>query len=249
MTQTGAMFGTPQYLPPEYIQTQVVTPGMDVYQMGLILVELLTGRPVVNEDNPWQCAVKHVTREIDIPVELLDGVLGPIVRRALEYEPEDRYATAAQFGDALSEIDPALVGDIRSPDTPYRKIDNSSGQFVPIARPQDIVAAQDTAAMIHPPVAQTLGITGGLDSRGAPAPLTPQQIALNDNTETLVNWEDAQPGEESNKKLWLVLVLLLFLVIGAGVLVALFSPVSGDGSTGGAVGEETLIAEPTEAKA
>ncbi|AWV88465.1 serine/threonine protein kinase [Bradymonas sediminis] len=247
MTQTGAMFGTPQYLPPEYIQTQVVTPGMDVYQMGLILVELLTGRPVVNEDNPWQCAVKHVTREIDIPVELLDGVLGPILRRALEYEPEDRYATAAQFGDALSEIDPAQVGDVRSPNTPYRKIDNSSGQFVPIARPEDIVAAQDTAAMLQPPVAQTLGISGGLDSLGAPRP--PAHVAVNDNSETLVSWEDAEPDQGSNKKLWLVLILLLFLVIGAGVLVALFGPGSGDGATDSTVGEEKLIAEPTEAKA
>src|SRR5690554_935672 len=240
MTQTGAMFGTPQYLPPEYIQTQVVTPGMDVYQMGLILVEMLTGRSVVDEDNPWQCAVKHVTREFDIPVELLDGTLGPILRRALEYEPADRYKDAAQFGDALSTIDPTSIGDIRSPDTIYRKIDSASGQFVPSGAS---VGSQSTDAMSAPGYGDAPVLARGVGDLKTPPGQMQTQNPVDDKTETIEQWDS---GEEtsSNKKLPLILFLLVFLVLSTGIAVFVFSGDPAEIPAQGVSAEETATANP-----
>lgn len=148
MTQTGAVFGTPQYLPPEYLKSQIVTPAMDVYQMGLILVEILTGRNLIDADTLFQCVLKHVNREFSLPEELLDGPLGPVLRRALEFEHTERYPNASAFADALSRIDPSHIGDVRAPDTRYRKIDNTSGQFVPDASMSARFGQMDTAEML-----------------------------------------------------------------------------------------------------
>lgn len=243
MTQTGAMFGTPQYLPPEYIQTQVVTPSMDVYQMGLILVELLTGRSVVDEDNPWQCAVKHVTREFDIPVELLDGTLGPILRRALEYEPAERYKDAGQFSDALREVDPASIGDVRSPDTVYRKIDSASGQFVPNA---GAGAAQDTDALSAPGFGDSPALPRPAGNLKTPLGQMQTQSPADDQTETIEQWED-EAEKSSNRKLSIILLLLIGTLVSIGITVAVLSGDSSDVAPQNASAEVTAAAEPARA--
>lgn len=207
MTQTGAMFGTPQYLSPEYVQTQVVTPAMDVYQMGLILVEMLTGVQVVNEDNPWQCAVKHVTRDINMPVALLDGALGPIVKRALEYAAQDRYPTAAEFADELSKIDPAAVGDLSAPEQAWRKIDSTSGQFTPGWQSNPMGGSPNTDAMRATPPDEVpaarigLGPQVKLQTAMMPAPLDPL---------------DTEPTSSSRGRTMMFVVLLLLGAVGAG---------------------------------
>jgi len=126
MTQTGAMFGTPQYLSPEYVQTQTVGPQMDVYQMALVLVEMLTGRTVVDDENPWQCALKHATGDLAIPTIILDGPLGPVIAKALEFDPIERYPDALAFADALAKIDPTHIGDGRDPQGPRRVVETKS---------------------------------------------------------------------------------------------------------------------------
>ena len=118
MTKTGLMTGTPQYLSPEYVEEQKVGPAMDIYQMGLILVEALTGRPCVDDSSPFQAAFKHVQRDLDIPKQLLKGEFGDILDRALAYDPEDRYTRASDFADALAAIDPGSIPSIELSDAP-----------------------------------------------------------------------------------------------------------------------------------
>ncbi len=105
-TETGKVMGTPQYLAPEYIKSQHVSPALDVYQMGLILVEALTGTPVVADDAPWHCAVIHSNGDLDIPASLQQSPLGPILDRALALDPADRFKDAADFAAALSKLSP-----------------------------------------------------------------------------------------------------------------------------------------------
>ncbi len=131
LTQTGMMFGTPQYLPPEYIQNQTVSPAMDVYQMALVLVEMLTGHAVVDAETPWQCAMKHVMRSYSLPDPLLASPLGPVLIRALEADHEVRYPDAGAFVDALLKIDPATVPDVRGEDVRQRSFDVDSGEWKP----------------------------------------------------------------------------------------------------------------------
>ncbi len=105
LTKTGFLSGTPQYLPPEYIQAQTVSPQMDVYQMGLTLVEALCGQPAVADRKPFKAAMKHVEGDLDVPDELWASPIGPVLEQALAPEAADRFPTGREFADALSKVD------------------------------------------------------------------------------------------------------------------------------------------------
>ncbi len=105
VTQEGGFTGTPAYLAPEYIRTQSVTPALDVYQMGLILIEMLTGRPAVHSETSMGYLLAHCIEEIELPKALADTELGEICLRAVRKEPELRFGDAAQFRDALAAVE------------------------------------------------------------------------------------------------------------------------------------------------
>lgn len=109
LTKTGAFTGTPFYLPQEYLQDQEVRPQMDVYQMGLILIEALSGQRVIVADTAYQAAIKHIQRDFVIDAPLLEGVLGDVIERAIAYDPDDRFGDGGEFARALDEIDPEDV--------------------------------------------------------------------------------------------------------------------------------------------
>lgn len=117
LTRTGFMLGTPQYVAPEYVEEQSVSPALDVYQMALILVELLAGQAVVGDTNPWRCAMRHVGRELSVPGPLLDSPLGPVIEQGLALDPADRFADAGAFAEALEAVDvdkiPYLTEDVQ----------------------------------------------------------------------------------------------------------------------------------------
>ena len=113
ITQTGHFLGTPQYLAPEYVNEQVVSPALDVYQMGLILVELLTGEPLIQAPTMVKCVVKSSIAEFTVPDELLLSALGPVIQRALAFNHLERYVDAAEFARALSEVDLAGLNELK----------------------------------------------------------------------------------------------------------------------------------------
>lgn len=109
LTATGQILGTLQYLTPEYIGSQIVSPALDVYQMALILVELLSGERVIKTDNPFECLRIHTFGLLELPQYLLDSPLGPVLRKALDSEHERRYQDGSEFADALSKVDASVI--------------------------------------------------------------------------------------------------------------------------------------------
>ena len=100
---------TPAYVAPEYINGHVVTPAVDVYQMALVLVELLSGRPAVPSPNPMECIRAHRTGGLRIPDWLRDGHIGQILSSALALRQEDRIPDAAIFLRVLQQVDPGSI--------------------------------------------------------------------------------------------------------------------------------------------
>ncbi len=109
LTQSGRVYGTMRYMAPEYLRKQTVTPALDVYQMGLILVETLAGRPAIQADDHLVCITAHFLGELEIPESLLEGPLGPVLQKALAVGYEDRYDDAHAFRDALEAIDASSI--------------------------------------------------------------------------------------------------------------------------------------------
>ncbi len=101
-TEEGTYTGTPAYMPPEYIQRREVTSAYDVYQLGLIFIEAMTGQPVVVAGSPLAYLVAHIEGKHRIPEGFGDTALGATLLKAIAIEPANRYANAGEFFDAVS---------------------------------------------------------------------------------------------------------------------------------------------------
>ncbi len=101
LTPTGQKVGTPHYLSPEYFESGMVTPALDVYAMGLVLAEMISGSPVVQAENLYGYVIRHIRGELNFAPGLLSDPLMPVLRRATARNLEDRYPDAGAFLEGL----------------------------------------------------------------------------------------------------------------------------------------------------
>ena len=157
VTRDGEFFGTPSYMSPEYITDQHVSPSLDVYQMGLILIECLTGKPVIFHEDPVAALLLHLKRDFKVPRPLVDSPLGDIIDKATALAPEDRYTDALAFAEALNQVDPrdlptsnAFLGEDREVVSELAMLPTMAGQT-----PTDaLLASKITIAGANPDLEQ-----------------------------------------------------------------------------------------------
>ncbi len=104
LTGKFELVGTLQYMAPEYMADQHLTPALDVYQTGLLLVEMLTGQPTVEASGIRECMAMHCRGLLNIPKELTEGPLGELLPHILAIDPEERLQDAAALAQALSSL-------------------------------------------------------------------------------------------------------------------------------------------------
>jgi len=101
----GRSFGTPEYIAPEQaIDSRAAVPQSDIYALGAILYELVTGRPPFHADSPLSLALMHVNEEPTPPhyyAPNLPPEVEAVILRALAKEPEKRFPTAQAMVEAL----------------------------------------------------------------------------------------------------------------------------------------------------
>jgi eukaryotic-like serine/threonine-protein kinase len=121
ITQTGSVLGTAQYLSPEQAQGMETTAASDLYSIGVMLYEALTGRVPFEGDSPVAVALKQVSEQPRPPSELNPNVspaLDAVVLKALAKDPANRFTSADEFLRALdvAEADPSggALGDTPS---------------------------------------------------------------------------------------------------------------------------------------
>src|SRR5882757_3175617 len=107
MTQTSAVIGTAQYLSPEQARGEKVDARSDVYSLGCVLYEMLTGEPPFTGDSPVAVAYQHVREDPLPPSERHEGIsadLDAVILKALAKNPENRYQTAAEMRADLVRV-------------------------------------------------------------------------------------------------------------------------------------------------
>jgi eukaryotic-like serine/threonine-protein kinase len=107
LTQVGVMIGTPRYMSPEQCNGLTLTPSADVYSLGVIFYEMLTGSVPFSGSSPLAIALKHASDYPRPPREIVASIpedLERLVLRALEKRPEDRPANAFEFRSELLAI-------------------------------------------------------------------------------------------------------------------------------------------------
>jgi serine/threonine protein kinase len=104
LTRTGVGIGTPEYMSPEQGQGLELDSRSDVYALGVMLYEMVTGRVPFSADTPLGVVMKHVTAHPPMPSQLNLDVPQPVERvvlKAMAKEPGDRYQTSEEMVKAL----------------------------------------------------------------------------------------------------------------------------------------------------
>jgi eukaryotic-like serine/threonine-protein kinase len=104
LTQTGTVMGTATYFSPEQARGEAVDGRSDVYSLGIVLYEMLAGRPPFSGDSPVAVAYKHVQEQAEPVANLRPDVppdLALVVHQAMAKDPDDRYGSAEAFREDL----------------------------------------------------------------------------------------------------------------------------------------------------
>lgn len=107
VTQTAAVIGTAQYLSPEQARGDAVDARSDVYSLGCVLYEILTGEPPFTGDSPVAVAYQHVREDPVPPSQRHEGIsadLDAVVLKALAKNPDNRYQSAAEMRADLIRV-------------------------------------------------------------------------------------------------------------------------------------------------
>jgi formylglycine-generating enzyme required for sulfatase activity len=112
LTATGASVGTPQYMSPEQAQGLAVDRRTDIYSLGVVLYEAVTGRPPFGTDSPMAVILRHINEPLTPPHTLrsdLPKELERVILKALAKSPADRYQRMEEFLADLQEAYPLPV--------------------------------------------------------------------------------------------------------------------------------------------
>ncbi len=212
LTQTGSVMGTATYFSPEQAQGLSVDPRSDLYSLGVVLYEMLAGRPPFSGDGPVAIAYKHV-QENPVPLRRLDATIPVelefICMKLLAKDPDDRYASAED-----------LRADLRR----FR-----SGQPFVADPGRNLGSAAATSA-----IPGLMG--GGAAARPVASSRTNPygQLRDTDGTAVLPGVSGGDYPYEPARRTWVfVAVLAGLLVVLGGLLLALSSVLGSNGDNSG----------------
>jgi eukaryotic-like serine/threonine-protein kinase len=153
MTEVGSIIGTAQYLSPEQARGAPVDQTSDLYSVGVVLYEMLTGQVPFTGDTPLEIAMKHLSEVPTPPSELRPEVphdLDSVVLRALAKEPGERYQSAEEMDADLARVAEGMPVDRQTEEAATAVLAGSG-----------LIAAAPTAVITRPEAAPVRPIPPG----------------------------------------------------------------------------------------
>jgi serine/threonine-protein kinase len=115
LTQTNAQLGTPEYMAPEQVEGKPVDARSDLYAVGVMFYEMLTGDVPFKADTPLAVLHQQVTKPAPSLPDTFSAGLRAVVAKALSKDPAGRYASAREMLDALEKLSAGKGGGKRAP--------------------------------------------------------------------------------------------------------------------------------------
>ena len=106
ITRASTVLGTAGYVSPEQVRGERVDARSDLYSLGCVLYEMVTGEPPFEADSPVAVAYRHVHEDPAAPSDVVTGIppsIDAVTRRAMAKDPKDRFASAGEFAAALED--------------------------------------------------------------------------------------------------------------------------------------------------
>ena len=163
MTQTGKAIGTPHFMSPEQTKGLKVDHRSDIYSLGVVLYQLLSGNLPFDADSAVAVGIKHLTA----PIPLLPGgleIFQPIINHCLSKEPQHRYQKAAELIAALSNITDEQLENIKTKATDFKKAGSDHNAETQVS---DVVISQKRKVpdLVFPSRNKTVIDEGTIDNK------------------------------------------------------------------------------------
>jgi eukaryotic-like serine/threonine-protein kinase len=238
-TQEGKLKGKFSYMAPEQVRGDVATRRIDVFAAGIVLWEALTGRALFRRKDDV-ATINAVLRETVIPpsdiVHTLPKGLDAVVLKALERNPDSRFATAEEFGSALEELNVDRV----SPKSVATYVDATLGAELAQRRETLRIASEEVQhgsgfapsnSDVHPKLVIGPGgdVVDPVEAEvtailTAPSAAPTEDMATQVAAEPLKYWSEAPlpPGEIEHRRMRGLLAAAMLLLVGGaiGLLIA-----------------------------
>jgi len=216
MTQAGLIIGTPQYISPEQAQGKNIGTYSDIYSLGVVFYEMLTGKVPYTADTPIALVLKHVSE----PVPKLTGdvaVYQPLLDRMMAKKREQRYSNCDQI---IADIDSIEAGKPVSSATRFMSADavnkaKAAAESLTMVGDIESTVAEEPAyepTQILKPPASAEAETGvppatEVSSRKAPVKDNAEELTLADNTQSVGRAKTG--GKKIQSLLWITSAVLL----------------------------------------
>ncbi|WIM67728.1 Stk1 family PASTA domain-containing Ser/Thr kinase [Corynebacterium breve] len=190
MTQTSAVIGTAQYLSPEQARGKTADFRSDVYALGCVLYESVTGKPPFEGETPFAVAYQHVQEDPEEPSSYISGLspqeavnIDAVTLTAMAKHPADRYQTAAEMGEDLKRLSRGAVTQAARSHvaTPSQEQTVVSGRAVPAPAPVATTAIPAAAGA-------GAGAMAGAGAGADPAPRESRYAQHRENTKPQNGW-------------------------------------------------------------
>ena len=152
LTTTGGLVGTPAYIAPEQLQGLPIGPGVDIYSLGVVTYQMLSGELPYTADTPMQLMLKHMSAPVPSITGVTQGLgqeIDLVLQRVLVKEPEARYPSAMAFANAFSAAIEGRMADSLRPArvSPTETSLPERSRTAPVLPPTDIIEATPMAVI------------------------------------------------------------------------------------------------------
>ena len=190
LTEVGSIVGTAQYLSPEQAQGHSVNAPSDLYSMGVVLFEMVTGRVPYEGESPVNVALRHVNDPVPTPRSVRPGVstaMEAVIVRSLQKDPQARYGSADEM---LADLDSVASGD---------------------------VSEQTTSVLVGAAVSSAAAATSSMQTAVQPIlPAIPMDASSSYAEATSFGMDpEPEPEQEKKSRWWIWLVVLAVVAAGA----------------------------------